>query len=68
MKKRYIFAFCLALPLLAGLAGCSSDDDSTSKTGSELLNAEGIPISRRTVAKYRGAMKIPGKAERAAFH
>lgn len=40
MKKRYIFAFCLALPLLAGLAGCSSDDDSTSKTGSELLNAE----------------------------
>lgn len=40
MKKKYIFAFCLALPLLAGLAGCSSDDDSTSKTGSELLNAE----------------------------
>ena len=40
-----------------------SDDKIT-----ELLNAEGIPISRRTVAKYRSAMKIPGKAERAAFH
>ena len=34
----------------------------------ELLNMEGIELSRRTVAKYRGAMKIPGKAERAAFH
>ena len=34
----------------------------------EMLNAEGISISRRTVAKYRMAMKIPGKAERAAFH
>ena len=33
----------------------------------ELLNMEGIELSRRTVAKYRGAMKIPGKAERAAF-
>ena len=32
------------------------------------LKAEGVNISRRTVAKYRGAMKIPGKAERAAFH
>jgi DNA-directed RNA polymerase specialized sigma54-like protein len=27
-----------------------------------------VNISRRTVAKYRMAMKIPGKVERAAFH
>ena len=40
-----------------------SDDQIT-----ERLNAAGVKISRRTVAKYRGAMKIPGKAERAAFH
>lgn len=40
-----------------------SDDKIT-----ELLNADGINISRRTVAKYRSAMKIPGKADRAAFH
>ena len=40
-----------------------SDDQIT-----EMLKAEGVNISRRTVAKYRGAMKIPGKAERAAFH
>ena len=40
-----------------------SDDQIT-----DLLKAEGVNISRRTVAKYRGAMKIPGKAERAAFH
>ena len=40
-----------------------SDDQIT-----ERLNAAGVKISRRTVAKYRMAMKIPGKAERAAFH
>ena len=40
-----------------------SDDQIT-----DLLKADGVNISRRTVAKYRGAMKIPGKAERAAFH
>ena len=40
-----------------------SDDQIT-----ERLNAAGVNISRRTVAKYRMAMKIPGKAERAAFH
>ena len=40
-----------------------SDDQIT-----ERLKAAGINISRRTVAKYRMAMKIPGKAERAAFH
>ena len=40
-----------------------SDDQIT-----ERLNAEGVGISRRTVAKYRKAMKIPGKTERAAFH
>ena len=39
-----------------------SDDQIT-----ERLNAEGVGISRRTVAKYRAAMKIPGKAERAIF-
>ncbi len=39
-----------------------SDDEITKK-----LNAEGVSISRRTVAKYRGAMKIPGKAERAVY-
>ena len=40
-----------------------SDDQIT-----EILKAEGVNISRRTVAKYRMAMKIPGKADRAAFH
>ena len=40
-----------------------SDDQIT-----DLLKADGVNISRRTVAKYRGAMKIPGKTERAAFH
>lgn len=37
-----------------------SDDAITQR-----LNADGVEISRRTVAKYRAAMKIPGKAERA---
>jgi len=40
-----------------------SDDQIT-----DILKAEGVNISRRTVAKYRMAMKIPGKADRAAFH
>ena len=40
-----------------------SDDQIT-----EILKAEGVQISRRTVAKYRMAMKIPGKADRAAYH
>ena len=40
MKRKYIFALCLSLPLLAALPSCSSDDDSTSKAGSELLNVE----------------------------
>ena len=40
-----------------------SDDEIT-----KMLNGEGVTISRRTVAKYRGAMKIPGKIERAAYH
>ncbi len=39
-----------------------SDDEIT-----KMLNGEGVTISRRTVAKYRGAMKIPGKIERAAY-
>ena len=39
-----------------------SDDQIT-----EILKAEGVQISRRTVAKYRMAMKIPGKTERAAY-
>jgi len=34
----------------------------------ERLFAAGVKIARRTVAKYRKAMNIPGKAERAAFH
>lgn len=40
MKRKYIIAICLSLPLLAALPSCSSDDDSTSKAGSELLNVE----------------------------
>lgn len=30
----------------------------------ELLSAEGIPVARRTVAKYREAMNIPSSSER----
>ena len=30
----------------------------------ELLSAEGIPVARRTVAKYREAMSIPSSSER----
>ncbi|MHB1871986.1 MAG: RNA polymerase factor sigma-54, partial [Steroidobacteraceae bacterium] len=30
----------------------------------ELLSAEGIPVARRTVAKYREAMNIPSSGER----
>ena len=30
----------------------------------ELLSAEGIPVARRTVAKYREAMSIPSSGER----
>lgn len=40
MKRKYIIAICLSLPLLAALPSCSSDDDASSKAGSELLNAE----------------------------
>lgn len=40
-----------------------SDDQIT-----ERLYAGGVKIARRTVAKYRKAMNIPGKTERAAFH
>jgi RNA polymerase sigma-54 factor len=31
---------------------------------SELLKAEGFPVARRTVAKYRGILGIPGTSER----
>lgn len=31
---------------------------------SELMKAEGFPVARRTVAKYRIGLKIPGTAER----
>ena len=31
---------------------------------SELLRKEGFPVARRTVAKYRGAIGIPGASER----
>ena len=30
----------------------------------ELLNAEGVDIARRTVAKYREAMRIPSSVQR----
>lgn len=40
MKRTYIFALCLSLPLLVALPGCTSDDDASSKAVSELLNAE----------------------------
>jgi RNA polymerase sigma-54 factor len=30
----------------------------------EILKAEGIPVARRTVAKYREAMNIPSSTER----
>lgn len=33
---------------------------------SELLKKEGFPVARRTVAKYRGRLGIPGAAERRA--
>ena len=31
---------------------------------SELLKKEGFPVARRTVAKYRGTLDIPGTSER----
>ena len=33
---------------------------------SELLKAEGFPVARRTVAKYRASLGLPGAAERRA--
>jgi RNA polymerase sigma-54 factor len=30
----------------------------------EILNAEGVGIARRTVAKYREALKIPSSVQR----
>ena len=33
----------------------------------DLLKAEGIEISRRTVAKYRDALKIPSSSKRKRF-
>ena len=30
----------------------------------EMLKADGIPVARRTVAKYREAMNIPSSTER----
>lgn len=45
------------------------DDESPKKILSddrivEILNEEGIDIARRTVAKYREAMKIPSSVQR----
>jgi RNA polymerase sigma-54 factor len=31
---------------------------------SEMLKKEGFPVARRTVAKYRGLLGIPGTSER----
>ena len=33
----------------------------------EILSNRGIPIARRTVAKYRDQMRIPGSRERRAI-
>ena len=62
-KRLHIRLVSLCMMLLIALAATAQRPQIT-----ERLNAIGVNISRRTVAKYRMAMKIPGKAERAAFH
>ncbi len=52
------------------LAALIADEDRTSPLSDErlaaLLKAEGYPVARRTVAKYRLRLHIPGTAERKA--
>ena len=44
MKTRNIIALLVALPLMAGLTGCKSDDELTAKPAKEMLRVLGGDI------------------------
>ena len=49
MKTRNIIALLVALPLMAGLTGCKSDDELTAKPAKEMLRVLGGAIEIRAV-------------------
>ena len=49
MKTRNIIALLVALPLMAGLTGCKSDDELTAKPAKEMLRVLGGDIEIRAI-------------------
>ena len=56
MKTRNIFAIFIALPLLAGLVGCKSEDELTAKPAKEILRVEGGGIELRAGDKTKDVL------------
>ena len=47
MKTKIFFTILAALPLVAGLSGCKSDDETQAKPAKEILKVEGGNIEIR---------------------
>jgi hypothetical protein len=49
MKTRNIIAIFAALPIMAGMTGCKSDEELTAKPANEILIVEGGNIEMRSM-------------------
>lgn len=59
-----VSAFAVQHQIRGLIAGESADATLSDSQIADILNAQGVDIARRTVAKYRGCMNIPSSFER----
>ena len=65
MKTKIFFTILAALPLVAGLSGCKSDDETQAKPAKEILKVEGGNIEIRANEETKEvAISLPTRTRR----